>query len=218
MNVLGIILLSISLSIDALGVGISYGLRKVKIPIIAKIIIGIISVLFMGIALIIGTTISAFIPPFWTKIIGCGMLVVLGVFIICKAFFEKPEEKKPSEEDVKERKYNFEVKPLGLKIQITRDLASLKQKNSNHIDPLEATYLGVALSIDSFGAGISSAVSGLTSFLIPFVSAAFQILFLCIGSFFGARLSSLERINSKIFVVISGSLLIVLSIIRFFNG
>ena len=43
MSIIGILLLGISLSIDALGIGISYGLRGIQLPWAAKMITTAIS-------------------------------------------------------------------------------------------------------------------------------------------------------------------------------
>ena len=50
MKALALILLSVSLSMDSLGIGISYGIRKIKVPWSAKLIICVISVIFTAIA------------------------------------------------------------------------------------------------------------------------------------------------------------------------
>ena len=57
MKALALILLSVSLSMDSLGIGISYGIRKIKVPWSAKLIICVISVIFTAIAVTIGNII-----------------------------------------------------------------------------------------------------------------------------------------------------------------
>lgn len=86
-----IIVISISLSIDALGIGIAYGLKNVRIPVIAKIIIGIISSGIMWISLIVGGYINKVLPPDITKIVGVGILIVMGVIYIRNSLFSDEE-------------------------------------------------------------------------------------------------------------------------------
>lgn len=205
---LGIGLLAISLSIDALGIGLSYGLRKIKIPILAKLIICFISMVFTEIAILIGDVIKNFLPDIISKGIGSLMLLVLGIFIIVQAFIKK--EKPP-----KQKSSSFSFKFLGVTVNIIRNPSSCDFDKSCDIDALEAIYLGTALSIDSFGAGVSSAVTGLNSILIPLTVGLFQILFLYFGNILGKKVSSFKKLDSKVFVVLSGALMIILAAIRF---
>lgn len=212
MSILGIILLSVSLSIDALGIGVSYGLRKIRISICPKIIICSISILFTAIAILIGNVLVTFIPYNISKIIGCVMLLILGAFIIFQALFKNEETKKPKQQKV----FSFGLKTFGITIKIIRDPVSCDFDKSMHIDTFEAIYLGTALSIDSFGAGICSSITGMNSFFIPIAVGLCQLLFLCIGNFFGSKLACLKNIDSKIFIVCSGIIMISLAFVRYF--
>ena len=53
--VFSIFLIAISLSLDAFGVGITYGIRNVRIPLVSKMVICFMSVLYSGLALIAGS-------------------------------------------------------------------------------------------------------------------------------------------------------------------
>ena len=217
MNLLGVLLLAVSLSMDAVGIGISYGLRGIKTPWSARLIICVISILFTGLAVGLGNLMLMVIPPAAAKLIGALMLAALGLFIIVQSFYEQKKEETPK----KKRKKNDTIldvafKSLGISIKIMRNPPSGDIDKSAHIDAVEAVYLGVALSIDSFGAVVSSAISCLSSFHVPFAAGGCQLLFLCLGDLFGRRLKLFHSVNSQVFVVISGVLLIVLSMVRYF--
>lgn len=210
------ILLAISLSMDALGIGISYGLRKINVSYLPKFIISFISFLFTALAIFIGNIIVLFLPDYITKLIGIAMLIVLGVYIIIQAFFKKQKDdiyKKKSE-----KIWSFKLTPFGfiLKIICTPIYHNDDVKKYSKIGIKESLYLGVALSIDSFGAGISSAVSGINNFFVPILVGLCQFIFLSFGIFAGKKLTSFEKIDSKIFLVLSGTLLIVLAFVRYF--
>ena len=213
MGFLGIILLSISLSMDALGIGVSYSLRKIKIPFLAKVVVSLISVIFTAAAIFLGNMILLFIEPTIAKFIGCIMLILLGVFTIYQGF-KNDDNKKESTKGKKV--WSFAVKSLGFTVKITKNPLNYDFDKSNHIDLMEALYLGVALSIDSLVAGTSLAVSGLNSFFIPIAVGISQFIFLSMGNFIGKRISSIKNIDPRIFVFISGTILIALSIIRMF--
>lgn len=178
------LLLALSLSVDALGIGISYGLRKIRTTAGAKVIICIISFLFTAAAISAGNIILMFIPPFAAKLCGGIMLGVLGLYIIFSNLLKKPE--------------------------------TFDTDSSKYIDMKEAIFLGAALSVDSIGTGICSAVAGVSSFIIPVAAALFQLLFLCAGSFLGSKIVKLKSLPCGIFVVISGLLLVIIALIRVF--
>ena len=212
MMILGVILLAVSLSMDSFGIGISYGIRSIKISVKAKIIMCFISIVFTSISMLLGNILTNIIPYNLSKFIGAGMLILFGLFIIFESFYKKIKVKNVNNrpKGLLKKFFNF----LGISIKIIRNPICGDIDKSSDIDCLEAIYLGVALSIDAFGAGIGYAVSGLNSMFIPIVTAVFQYVFLSCGWFFGKRLMIFNNIDSQVFVVISGVLLIVLSVVR----
>lgn len=88
---LNILLISISLSIDAFGVGISYKMKGVKITTFAKIIIGLVSVCIMWLSLKAGNIILYFFPANVANIIGVGILALIGLTFIRNALFGRDE-------------------------------------------------------------------------------------------------------------------------------
>lgn len=216
------LLLAVSLSMDALTIGFSYGLRSVKVSVLPKFIISLISFVFTSLAIGIGNIILLVLPQNIAKLIGSIMLVVLGAFIVHKAIGHAP---KNDTHDKSLRNlphsWSFAIKPLRLTIKIIHAPASV---NSHEVQPVcvstkESLYLGIALSIDSFGAGVSSAVSGLNSFFVPFLVGVCQFLFLSLGVIMGAKLSEKSvksKVNSKNLVALSGIILIILAAIRYF--
>lgn len=80
------ILLAISVSIDSLGIGITYGIRNTKIYFFSKIILFIISVLITSLAVFIGGLICTILPNNFANYIGVFILVFLGIWIIYQSF------------------------------------------------------------------------------------------------------------------------------------
>lgn len=207
------IILAMSLSMDALGIGISYGLRGVKVPNLPRIIISFISLLFTAVAIGIGNVIVLFLPDYLAKLIGSGMLIVLGAVVIIQACLKN---KKSDDSDKEKGSYSLNLKPFGIIIKIIREPMSCTKEKSSTVGIKESIYMGVALSIDSFGAGISSAVSGVNNFFVPVMVGLCQFIFLSFGIFCGQKLTLFRNIDSKVFIILSGLLLIILAIVRYF--
>jgi len=193
-----VFLLSVALSIDALGIGISYGLREIRIPFITKMIISLQSVLITSTAIFSGNFITKLLPEFISEKIGVFVLVFLGIWFIFEGLTEEKEET--------EKNY------LGHTIDIAKAPVKCDTDNSRTIEWFEALYLGLALSLDSFGAGIGAGAAGITNYLIPFMTALFQMFFLCSGKFLGAKIKKLFNVKENGFIIISGILLIIIGI------
>lgn len=78
------ILLALSVSIDSLGIGITYGLKKTKITIISNIILFAISFCITCGSIFLGHYISALFSPTASTILGSSFLIILGVYNIYK--------------------------------------------------------------------------------------------------------------------------------------
>lgn len=83
--ILSVLFLSITLSIDALGIGLTYGLRKIRLPFFSVIIVMFISMFFAGSAILIGDVLLQFIEKDVARIAGSVMIFVMGIFVIIKA-------------------------------------------------------------------------------------------------------------------------------------
>lgn len=212
-----ILILSISLSIDALGIGTSYGMRKIRIPLTAKCIIALLSILFTGLSLYCGKWLSGVFTQSAAKFIGIGLLFCMGIWIIRQGFSEKQETADAAYSDRIEEKtmFQFIIKFLGITVQIIRTPQSCDMDRSNSIDPVEAFYLGLALSLDSLGAGLGSGASGIYSPAIPLLAALCQMLFLSLGRMIGVSIKPFPNAKYNVWTIVSGVLLIILGFIRF---
>lgn len=176
------IIFCISLSIDALGIGITYGLRNIRTTMGAKLVTTVISVVFTASALFFGEIIWHIIPMQITEYLSSVLLTALGIYIVCSNLLKKPE--------------------------------SFDADSSAYIDSKEALFLGIALSVDSFGAGIGYSCSGTSSYFIPFIVGFFQLTFLCTGIELGKRITVLRLLPDSTFSVLSGILLILIAVLR----
>ena len=78
------ILLALSVSIDSLSIGISYGIKKTKINSMSNIILFAISFCITCGSIFLGYYISALFSPTASTILGSSFLVILGIYNIYK--------------------------------------------------------------------------------------------------------------------------------------
>lgn len=209
MGFFGLLLLSISLSIDAFTIGTSCALGGIKASWKARLIICAISVLIMGASIFCGEALVRFINQEVARYIGCGMLCVLGVYMIFGSF-------KRSNKSKKKKSITLALKPLGITISIIREPALCDIDKSSTIDSKEACYIGTALSIDSVGAGVSMGVSGIGAISAAGLCGICQLIFLCLGLFLGKKIRGIEKIPQKAFTRASGFIIILVAVIKLF--
>lgn len=209
------LLLAIPISLDCIGIGITYGIKNTYITPLAKFIIFSIFFIVTSIAISLGKLIIELFSLEFANFVGVILLVLMGLWIIYQAF-------RPKKECIKRTKtlipkiHRFFIKPFGLTIQIIKSPSNSDLDHSNHIDAKEALYLGSAISIDAFCAGVGCSAIGITSFLFPLFISIFHILFLSFGSFIGENLSSRSKIPDNIWSIVSGVLLITIGFSKLF--
>lgn len=182
------ILLALSSSFDSLGIGITYGIKNMKISKISRLILFTISCFVSFSSILLGNFINNFISNSFANLIGCSVLVFIGVSMIFKSI--------SNSNNVKNNYYDF--------------------NNSNLIDPRESIALGFALSLDSLGIGISYSLTDSTSFLFPFFIGIFQVVFLNLGIFCGKKIKNISNLPDFVCSLVSGILLILFGIFRLF--
>lgn len=213
--ILQLLVLALALSIDAFGIGISYGVRKINFKISSLVIISFIALLFSSISIWLGTVIASIFSKSITSFISILILVILGLFIIKKGI-EKDDDKPIANYDTNnEHKniYSLFIKSLGITINIIKTPSICDLNNSLKIDPKEALYLGIALSLDCIGTSIAISSFGRYKFLFPIFIVIFQLTFLLLGTFLGKKTIVKFLDESKISIT-SGLILITIGFLR----
>lgn len=208
------ILLSLSSSIDSLGIGITYGMKDTTISHVGKVILFAISLFITILSLWFGNIIRDIFPEFFMKLIGSFILILMGFFICFQALKKGGNKENYKLEEESQKIYQFFIKFLGITIQIIKNPISSDFDRSKLIDSKEALFLGLALSLDSFCIGIGGTIIGISHNFFPFFIAIFQLLFLSLGNVIGKRLYHINHLPDNIWSIISGSLLILIGVVK----
>lgn len=105
---------------------------------------------------------------------------------------------------------NLEVKSLGIVIHILKKPTSADIDQSGTINGVEALLLGIALSIDAFGAGLGAAILGFSPVMMSVTVGLMSSLFVSLGINAGHLLSRWNWIDKMTFL--PGVLLIIIGI------
>lgn len=212
-----IILLAFAVSLDSFAAGTTYGIRKIRIPLLSTLIIASCSGAIIYIGLMVGTGLSFLFSPLITRCLGAGLFVLLGSWLIYQG--EKHQRAKDEERIVQQsesalrlKTWTFQIKRLGLVVKILKTPVVADIDNSGSISSAEAVLLGTALSLDAFGAGIGAAFMGIPPLSTVFLIALMSGLFLRFGMWFG--FSQSKNLKNRLMIYLPGLILIVLGLFR----
>ncbi|ADP33395.1 sporulation membrane protein YtaF [Bacillus atrophaeus] len=197
MQMVSLLLVALAVSLDSFSVGFTYGLRKMKIPLKAIIVIACCSGAVMFLSMLIGGFLTKFFPVYVTEKLGGLILVGIGAWVLYQFFRPTKEQDYLLHEKTL---LNLEVKSLGIVIHILRKPTSADIDRSGTINGIEALLLGFALSIDAFGAGIGAAILGFSPITLSFAVAIMSSLFVSIGIYAGHVLSKWSWIDKMAFL------------------
>ncbi|MYL62809.1 sporulation membrane protein YtaF [Bacillus hwajinpoensis] len=201
--------LAFAVSVDGFGVGLTYGLRRMKIPFKSILIISICSAISMLIAMGFGSLLQLWISDIVAQRIGGGILIALGGWVL----YQMIRNNKEVEKTVSERiLLHYEIRSLGVVISILRKPTTADFDDSGTITGIEAIMLGAALSLDAFGAGIGASMVGFPPIETSLLIACMSTLFLLLGLKFGNLTSNIKWMEKLSFL--PGCLLIILGFMR----
>ena len=184
--ILKCILLALSASIDALGLGVTYGIQNTKMTKNGNAIIFIIVFVCSGIAILVGHFLSLLFSPTFSVLLGSLLLIMLGLYSVYKGIKKTNVFK------------NFDI------------------DDSNYIDNTEAIALGVAVAIDASCVSMGAGIIGYISFILPVFMAIFHTFFVNCGNFLAKSIVKKLNIPENILSIFSGALLVLIGISRIF--
>lgn len=196
----GLLFLVIAVSIDGFGVGITYGMRKIRVPLAALLIIMMCSGVIVLISMTIGGVLSMFISPEVTQTLGGCILIGLGLF----SLFNLIRSHDLIGKTIEQHEPRQNIESSNSRIQHWKTVMQKPHQadldKSGAISLGEAFILGSALALDAFGAGIGAAIIGysplITALLIAFMSG----LLLFLGINIGMLLSKNKRLKKMSFL------------------
>jgi putative sporulation protein YtaF len=201
---------AVSSSIDNLGVGISYGIRKIQIHMGKNFLIAVICFLMSMGGISFGIWLSSILPGTLPVIVGAFLLFVIGIRIILLA---KPHNKENSQEVDEDH-----LQSKGIQgILKNPEIADVDK--SGDIGWGEAIFLGIALSANALTNGLGAGLLGLSALGISITAGIGSFISVWAGVKLGSRVADV-RIGKftvgQFGTVISGVIIIVIACAAFF--
>lgn len=210
MELLSVLLFSLAVSADGFMAGIAYGIRKIKIPIFSLIVISLASACAVTFSMLCGKGLSILLPPLWAKMTGGALLILVGFYFLSCACRERISSIAEDGEPL----LTFSIKSLGIIIQILKEPVKADFDSSGEISSREAFFLGLALAMDAFGAGIGMAMAGFNILLTAGLVGMIKFILVEAGLFTGNLVKSQEYKHWS--ALVSGLIFIAIGMIEFF--
>lgn len=210
---MSVILLAMAISIDGFTVGITYGLRGIKIGLIPLLIISGISSISIYLSSCLGEGIAAYLDEKTARYFGSIILIFIGIWLVYSVFLNYNNKKRDLLEQEEVIIFSIRVKVLGIIIKILKDPKEADLDKSGSINIPEAFFLGLALALDALGAGLGAGMSGISGIIIPIIIGLVSFSFVSIGFLFASKLGN---ILPDRFEMIPGFIIILLGIIKLF--
>lgn len=158
---------------DNIGVRIAYSIRGIRISTPINLWISVITFIISFFAAYSGSIISGVVSQQLSSVIAMSLLTAIGLWMILEPYLRK--ENNNTSESLQDKKIHFG--------HVLIDPNKADIDNSKHIDFKEATFLGIALSINNVGGGVSAGMIGLNSFWVGLLSAVLSFIALWAGNY-----------------------------------
>lgn len=188
MHWITIILIGIAANLDNLGIGLAYGIKQTKIPLLCNVSIAITSMIVTFIAVWAGSTVSTYVSGSIANLLGSLLLCVIGLWTLISEKFGHEE---------------------------VLQTPNLLERDTNRVISLkESIILGFILSINCLAVGIGIGANGISAVWTVLSIGFFSVVTVGLGSHFGALIT--KTFIGKYSTTISGWLLLIIGIFEIF--
>lgn len=200
--IVSMLLLSAGLTLDTLGVAVSYGIKGIRVPFFCKLLISVLSSVSCAVSICAGEGIGELIPPGVCRLAGFLILFLTGIYVLVSSIMNSRREAcaEPA------------AKSVGAFLDAISNPSRFDKNKSNVIEKKEALLLGLALSADSTSVGFAVSLSGNASLLMSAAVGIIQLLFMYLGLFIGNRISQKSERDSKLISLLPGVLILTVAV------
>lgn len=218
-DLVSLLILSIAVSLDSFGVGVTYGMRRITIGLNALAVITLCTAITLLLAMGLGNAVSHLLPLQWAERLGGLILLGIGGTAVWNNFRSRRQQSQPkrSPRPQTPKKQTgsslLNWKPLRVIRDIWESPLAADFDDSGSISNVEAIALGFSVSLDSFLAGIGAALMGHSVWLTTVIIASMSGFLIYLGLQVGIVLSHNRLLNRLSYL--PGILLIILGVLKF---
>lgn len=189
------LLLAVALSLDGLGAGIAYGLKRIRVPSLALVVVAGTSAALFFLTQAGAVVVVEALAPVWGRILGALILVGIGLWNLWGEVWR--------------------LGSLAVVVRILAEPTAADLDRSGQLSLGEAVLLGLALALDAAAAGVGAGLSGLGRPWLPGLVGVVTLLFIAAGLYLGRAWANWEK-ATPVLGRLPGCLLIALGLYRLF--
>lgn len=209
MKLFMILMLALAVSGDGFLVGVAYGVKKIRIPLLSLIVIALASSSAITVSMICGKGLASILNPDLASRAGAILLIVIGIYFLLQAWTERLNS---LGEDYDKPLITIRIKPLGVIVQILKEPSSADLDSSGEINSREAFFLGLALALDALGAGLGAAMAGFNILITALFVGMIKFILVNSGLYVGKIVLNQKWVN--ITTLLPGIILIAIGFIE----
>ncbi|OFW82460.1 MAG: sporulation membrane protein YtaF [Alicyclobacillus sp. RIFOXYA1_FULL_53_8] len=190
-----ILAIAIASNLDNAGVGIAYGVRKIRISSVPNLVIAIISGLATYLSGYVGDILTHYVPAKMASWGAAAVMIGVGLWVMAEPLRNRRRVRRESENVV---------------TRILRDPVQADFDKSSTIGMLEAVVLGVALAMNALVGGFDAGVLHIGILWTALMVALFSFVLLGLSAHLGSRYAA-DTLGAKA-TYVAGFLLILIGL------
>ncbi|QSO49412.1 sporulation membrane protein YtaF [Alicyclobacillus mengziensis] len=201
---------ALSSSIDNFGVGMSYGVTKIRIGFWANLTIAVIAFSFSMTGIYFGHYITKLLPGTLSTVVAALFVLIIGVRIILISMMAKRKSAR-----TQEKQQN------GAIGRYLEDPAHADKDKSGEISIVESLVLGVAVSMNALTNGLGAGLMSLSPFAVSISAGIFSFLAIWWGVSLGERVANIRMFGwnlGQFSTLISGAILLLIAVHMVFTA
>ncbi|MDR3560347.1 MAG: sporulation membrane protein YtaF [Negativicutes bacterium] len=210
MNFVTMLMMATLSNLDNIAIGLSYGMRNIRISSAANLLIAVITSTGTYLAMSCGQTISTFFPLPLARASGSALLCAAGLWVLWQGLTDanRVHQVSPNREIILCRGPFRPATIFTRLAAVIIDPGGADLDLSGDISMFEATLLGLALTMNNLAAGLGAGLVGMNAAITTLLVFCLSILTLSGGLYCGIHYTT-RRCGSKTYLL-SGVLLIII--------
>jgi putative sporulation protein YtaF len=193
-----ILLVAISSNTDNLVVGIAYGIRSIRVPLLSNFAIAVLTGFATLVSMLVGREIAGYMPAQLASLLGGGIIAGIGGWTLVQA--ARPHASQTTTAPASNKRPVW-----GRRLFMLKGPTGADCDRSGHLELKEVCLLALALSLNNVGNGFGAGMAGVNPVITTIAVVLFGVSLLWAGVAAGHRG---QRILGSLAGVVSGVLLL----------
>ena len=182
-SILPSLLIAVSSNLDNIGVGASYGIRKINIPITSNLLIAAVTAIGTFLSIFLGQGVFLFMSKRMDAFLGGGIIMLAGLWVIFQEkFMHRVMRPREGESAAQAKPSTYGLRRIA---EILDNPIVADRDFSGHIDAKEAIALALGLTINNIPNGIGAGMLGLNIYAMTALVFIASIVTIWLGIYLG---------------------------------